>query len=410
VRDALLGQAGLDWDVATAALPRDVQRLFKRTAPVGIEFGTVGVFDRQGRMHEVTTFRHDVLTDGRHAKVAFGASLDDDLARRDFTINAIAYSPTRDALHDPYGGRADLAAGVVRAVGAADARMREDRLRALRAIRFAARFGFAIAPETWAAIVASAPHLGRLSAERVKQELEKTMEQVGRPAAALGLWRRSGALATLAPAVERAREAQLAALDCLPLPTAARPQRRINRLSLLFVHLGGEGASRAAKALRFSNADARWIAELAARWPQVVPAVRARLAEGARPSDRDVRRWTALAGRTRAAALLRLASAVWGAERAAGVAAPGADAVRSLYRRVARAAYRDPVELGDLAVGGDDLADAGVPPGPVVGKILHCLLDRVLDDPRLNTREQLLALVPACRASAGGARAQPDDR
>ena len=266
VRDALLGAPALDWDVATAATPKEVQRLFRRTVPVGVEFGTVGVLDRRGRMHEVTTFRRDVQTDGRHAVVAFGASLDDDLARRDFTINAIAYSPARDELRDPYGGRADLARRVVRAVGEPEARMREDRLRALRAIRFAARFGFAIDPATWAAIVAGAPAMGRLSAERVKQELEKTMEQVARPAGAIALWRDSGALAVLAPGLAALPDAHLRALDCLPPPTlAARPQRQPNRLALLFVHAGGDAAARAAKALRFSNAQALWIAELAAR-------------------------------------------------------------------------------------------------------------------------------------------------
>src|SRR5918996_1093130 len=108
VRDALLGHAGLDWDLATAATPQEVRKLFRRTVPVGIEHGTIGVLDAQGRMHEVTTFRRDVQTDGRHAVVEFGASLRDDLARRDFTINAIAYSPARETLHDPFAGRADL--------------------------------------------------------------------------------------------------------------------------------------------------------------------------------------------------------------------------------------------------------------------------------------------------------------
>src|SRR3712207_5763609 len=136
---------------------------------VGEKHGTMGVLDAEGGMHEVTTFRRDVETDGRHAVVAFGASLDEDLARRDFTINAIAYSPSRRVLHDPFGGRADLAARVVRAVGDPDERMREDRLRALRAIRFAARFDFDIDPGTWRAVVASAQHLTRLSAERVKE-------------------------------------------------------------------------------------------------------------------------------------------------------------------------------------------------------------------------------------------------
>jgi tRNA nucleotidyltransferase/poly(A) polymerase len=203
VRDALLGQAHLDWDLATAARPQEVRRLFRRTVPIGIEFGTIGVLDADGIMHEVTTFRRDVHTDGRHAIVEFGASLEEDLARRDFTINAIAYSPRRGELRDPFGGRDDLRRGEVRAVGHADERMREDRLRALRAIRFATRFGFRIEPATWAAIVASAPHLTRPSMERVKQELEKTMEQVARPSGALEMWRAAGALDVLVPALAR---------------------------------------------------------------------------------------------------------------------------------------------------------------------------------------------------------------
>src|SRR6185312_14575281 len=102
VRDALLGHPHLDWDLATAATPAQVQKIFRRTVPVGIEFGTVGVLDDAGGMHEVTTFRRDVQTDGRHAVVEFGASLEEDLARRDFTINAIAYSPRRRELRDPF--------------------------------------------------------------------------------------------------------------------------------------------------------------------------------------------------------------------------------------------------------------------------------------------------------------------
>jgi tRNA nucleotidyltransferase (CCA-adding enzyme) len=181
VRDALLGLPHLDWDLATSATPPQVKRTFRRTIPVGEQFGTIGVLDRHGRLHEVTTFRRDVQTDGRHAVVEFGASLDEDLARRDFTINAIAYSPSTERLHDPFKGRDDLSHGVVRAVGQARERMVEDRLRALRALRFAGRFGFRIEPATWAAIVDSAPFLSRLSRERVKQELEKSMEQVAVP-------------------------------------------------------------------------------------------------------------------------------------------------------------------------------------------------------------------------------------
>src|SRR5512132_1390857 len=119
IRDALLGGHPLDWDLATPATPEEVRQLFgrRRTIPVGIEFGTVSILDDAGVPHEITTFRHDVKTDGRHAVVEFGASLEEDLARRDFTINAIAYRPHTHELRDPFGGRADIERGRVRAVG-----------------------------------------------------------------------------------------------------------------------------------------------------------------------------------------------------------------------------------------------------------------------------------------------------
>lgn len=392
VRDALLGHPHLDWDLATAATPPQVRRLFRRTIPVGIEFGTVGVLDERGVMHEVTTFRRDVKTDGRHAVVEFGASLEDDLARRDFTINAIAYSPARKELRDPFGGREDLAAGVVRAVGAPEARMREDRLRALRAIRFASRFGFTIEPATWNAIVASAPHLRRLSMERVKQELEKTMEQVERPSEALRLWRESGALGVLVPALANISEVALGATDevARPVPEGSgggsgRPDRRMNRFVALFSDLGHEEAGRALRELRFSNADIAWVTGVLARWRSVEGGLRAE-----RPTPAATRRLIGTTGRTRARAVLRLAAGRFAAERKAGKAAPSGEAVRALYREALRTAFRDPVEIGDLAVDGDDLRKAGIPPGPALGKVLALLLDDVLEDPARNTSEWLV--------------------
>ena len=170
VRDALLGHAHKDWDLATAATPPQVMRLFKRTVPVGVEFGTVGVFGDDRVLHEVTTFRHDVSTDGRRAVVKWGATIDEDLARRDFTINAIAYHPIRHEWKDPYGGVTDLLEKKeVRAVGVASERFREDYLRILRGARFAARFRFCIAKETWEAMTENAPGMVGLSAERVRE-------------------------------------------------------------------------------------------------------------------------------------------------------------------------------------------------------------------------------------------------
>ncbi len=260
VRDALLGQAHADWDLATAATPSQVRELFDRTVPHGIEFGTVGVLDRAGVMHEVTTFRRDVKHDGRHAVVEYGVSLDDDLARRDFTINAIAFSPSTGELRDPFGGRADLERGVVRAVGDPSARMVEDRLRALRAFRFAGRFEFEIDGATWNAIVDSAPFLPRLSRERVRQEIEKTMHQVRRPSRAFSLWRRSGAFRSLISELADASDAAFAAADFIGTPDAThRPElaqaRARNRLATLLLEISPADARRALEGLRASNRE-----------------------------------------------------------------------------------------------------------------------------------------------------------
>jgi tRNA nucleotidyltransferase (CCA-adding enzyme) len=390
VRDALLGEEHLDWDLATSARPEEVRALFKRTVPVGVEFGTVGVLDRSGTMHEVTTFRRDVHTDGRHAVVEFGASLDDDLARRDFTINAIAYSASRDELRDPFGGQRDLEQRVVRAVGEPAERLREDRLRALRALRFAARFEFAIEPATWRAIADSAPHLARLSPERVKQEIEKTLDQVRRPSLAFRLWRDAGAFATLIPALSRADDVALAALDRIAPPSSPLDVRRLARLALLFLELPPDDAAETLRALRFSNQEVARVASLVERWHGQGRAIADALLAG-RPSDADVRRWVAGIGRERVGAFFRVAAARWGAERAAEREAPAAARVASVYRRTLRSAFRDPIALRDVAVDGADLQDAGIPPGPLLGKILHVLLDEVLADPSRNQRDGLIA-------------------
>jgi tRNA nucleotidyltransferase (CCA-adding enzyme) len=406
VRDALLGLAHLDWDLATAATPSQVQRLFRRTIPVGIEFGTVGVLDREGHMHEVTTFRRDVKTDGRHAEVEFGASLDEDLARRDFTINAIAWDPIARRLHDPFDGQGDLARGVVRAVGAADARMREDRLRALRAIRFAARFGFAIEPATWQAIVSSAPHLTRLSPERVKQELDKTMEQVRRPSEALARWRDSGAFAALVPALATVSDNVLRAVDALPMPgLSTRPLRRALRFAALFSALDGREAERALRALRFSNQDIAIISALVEQWHREGASLTSTMHSGALPGHAVLRRLAATVGRLRVAPFMRLAAARWASD-----ATVTPRLVRQLHRTMLRIAFHDPIDVADLAIDGDDLRSAGVAPGPAIGRMLQLLLGEVLDDPRSNTRAALLARVPALLEQASGAarnRQQP---
>jgi tRNA nucleotidyltransferase (CCA-adding enzyme) len=408
IRDALLGDHPLDWDLATTATPKQVIDLFgrRRTIPVGIDFGTVSVLDEAGTAHEITTFRRDVRTDGRHAEVEFGVSLRDDLARRDFTINAIAYRPKTRELSDPFDGQADLAAKVVRAVGDAEQRMREDRLRALRAIRFASRYGFTIEPATRAAIEHSAPHLTRLSAERVQQELVKTMEQVERPSQALRLWKETGALAVLVPSLAEVEDVALATLDALPRERAGRrtPQRTANRLAALFLDVPAAQAGRALTDLRFPRHETNWVAALTGAWQSVGREMASVLAS-AEPTDEQVRRWLSRLGRLHAGAFLRVASARWEAMRTAGQTAPAAAAVRALHRRLRRSMYRDAIQIADLRIGGDELRRLGIPAGPIYAKILQALLERVLEDPARNTPEALLAEVPRIAAAAGGERA-----
>src|SRR4051812_10664369 len=413
IRDALLGHPHLDWDLATAAKPEQVRKLFKRTVPVGVEFGTVGVLDQDNVMHEVTTFRRDVQTDGRHAVVEFGVSLDDDLARRDFTINAIAYSTKTDEVRDPYDGQGDIKRKIIRAVGDPRERMREDRLRALRAIRFAARFGFDIDAATWDAIVESAPQMSRLSAERVKQEIEKTMDQVRLPSGAFGKWRESGAFETLIPSLARVTDRQLKPLDHLRRPILkGRPARKSTRIAALFAAAPPASVRKTLKDLRFSNSETEWIALLIDRWHELGPSMTRELllAEeryaadpwGDRtPPSSMLRAWAASVGRTRLAPLLRLADAFWWAARDAGDPAPYKQTVSATYKRALHIAYKDAIEIADLAIDGTDLEELGIR-GPAVGVTLRKLLQAVLKDQSRNNRAELVRLAKENPSEAAG--------
>ena len=175
VRDALLGREPHDWDITTSALPTEVKNVFPRTVDTGLQHGTVTVLCG-GTGYEVTTFRVDgVYEDGRHPKeVTFTPSLKEDLRRRDFTINAMAYN-NASGLVDLFGGQQDLENGVVRAVGDPVQRFTEDALRIMRAIRFSAQLGYEIEPGTLKAAEILAPNLQKISSERIREELEKTL-------------------------------------------------------------------------------------------------------------------------------------------------------------------------------------------------------------------------------------------
>jgi tRNA nucleotidyltransferase (CCA-adding enzyme) len=360
LRDALLGDPHSDFDLATSARPEDVQRLFRRTAAIGVQHGTVGVIDRKRVMHEVTTFRRDVETDGRHAVVEYGASLDEDLARRDFTINAIAYHPLRAEWRDPHGGQRDLHARVVRAVGDPAARFREDYLRILRAIRFAARFDFTIDPATWKAAREAVPGLGRLSAERVREEWFKGLRTARELETLVRLWHESGAAAVWLPELRASSAAPSAT-------TSPSPRDPVLLTALLTSDPAG-----LLRRLRGSNAEIARAAALAAG-----------PAEPAGSGETDVRRWLAVVGKAAEdlAELSRLRS---------GDVPPWLATVATVRGR------RDPVTRGDLAVTGRDLEELGLS-GKEIGETLATLLDRVLEDPSANTRERLLALARPAR-------------
>ncbi|MFL5401931.1 MAG: CCA tRNA nucleotidyltransferase [Gemmatimonadales bacterium] len=356
LRDILLGLPQSDYDIATTATPDQVQALFPRTIGVGIKYGTVGVLDRQRELHEVTTFRRDVTTDGRHAVVAYGVSLDDDLARRDFTINAIAYHPIRREWRDPFGGALDLEQRLVRAVGDPSERFREDYLRILRAIRFAARFNFSIHPETWEAARTAAPGLARLSAERVRDEWFKSLRTAQSLERLVSLWTDVGAAALWLP--------ELRSFQGLALPTGSAPSERD---PILLTALLCSRPAAALRRLRASNAEIERATGIE-RGP----------ASPAGSDERSVRRWLASTGAA-ADDLMRLWQLQHGGEP------PWSPLTQEIRRR------GDALTRSELAVSGTEIEALGVS-GPAIGQILAHLLERVLDDPTLNSRDALLAL------------------
>jgi tRNA nucleotidyltransferase (CCA-adding enzyme) len=408
LRDALLERASGDWDLATDAPPQEVRRIFRRTVPIGIDHGTVGVLGADGVLYEVTTFRRDVETFGRHAVVEFADTIDEDLARRDFTFNAIAWNPLTGEVRDPFSGEADLARRVLRTVGAAEERFAEDYLRVLRALRFAGLLKLHVESETWDALKAAVPHLSDLSAERVREELLKVLTQTPQASATLRLYEESGVLGELYPelaatvgfdigrgAGRDAWSSALAAVDGVP------PSRPLIRLAALLHGSGypavrtrglrGEWrvmghenfAARHAEAilrrLKSSNADTERVTTLVARQTDLFP-------PDAPPAG--VRRWLIHLGPDLVRDFFRLRIGLWHAE-------PDEVGRRDLVERW-RAAHREllthpPLAVGDLAIDGADLKSLGLRPGPVFGEILRTLLERVVEDPSLNERDRLLA-------------------
>jgi tRNA nucleotidyltransferase (CCA-adding enzyme) len=354
IRDNLLGLENHDFDLTTSAPPPEVQKAFKRTVPVGIEHGTVAVLDANNRPHEVTTFRKDIRTDGRHAEVEFGVSLMDDLARRDFTINAIAYHPIRHEWRDPFQGEQDLDKKLIRSVGDPNWRFQEDYLRILRALRFSARFEFRIHARTLEAAKANAQGLAQLSAERVRDEWFKGIQTAKKVSKLVSLWRDVGATRIWLPELKAAASGEQGAVDKLPRDPV-----------LITAHLAKDPASLLTR-LKCSNRDIER-GRAIALWRDKYPDAK---------DPAAIRRWLAAVGESADDLLVLL------------------PAPTLLPKAVAKVRESNPpLVLKDLAVKGDDLIAAGVRPGPDVGETLARLLEEVLEDPIRNTRDYLLSRV-----------------
>ncbi len=432
VRDLLRGSAPTDWDVATAAPPEAVVRLFPG-ATWQNPFGTVTVRAEPGPMSvEVTTYRVEAgYRDHRRPDdVRWGESLADDLARRDFTINAMAWVPSGvetagGRLVDPHHGRDDLAAGLLRAVGDPDLRLDEDALRLLRAVRFATRFGLRIEPDTELAIRRRAPLAGGLSGERIREELLRILgpvEPAVRPSAALRLLDELGILAVILPelgalhGVPQAKalpgdafDHSLRTVDALP---ADDPLLRLvgalhdvgKATTLADGHfighetVGARMVEAILRRLRFSRAEI-------ARGERLVR--HHMFAYGPNWSDAAVRRFIRRVGAANIPDLFALRRAD---DAASGVVEPVRGGLDELRARVGEELASHPLAARQLAVRGDELMDAlHVAPGPVIGRLLDRLLEAVLDDPGLNDREALIRLArgwlaeePATAEGPGG--------
>ena len=410
VRDSLLGLTPHDWDLCTSALPQQVMELFgaQRCIPTGLQHGTVTV-KQSGALYEITTFRTEgTYTDGRHPdEVHFVPDVREDLARRDFTINAMAYNE-KEGLVDPFGGQADLQSGIVRAVGVPRQRFTEDALRILRLYRFAARFGFAIDPPTAQAAQELCAHLDCVSVERIEEELAKLLSAPA-PAAYLDKKILLVILPELSP---EALAAAKPVVDACPAGAENLPIR----LAALLYSLGEDGTRRTLRRLRCSNNRIEETAVLVREargcdgsflfGHDSGHSIARPIAFGNRvPPQRTVLRETTvtpdftiyarrLLGKYNLCTVQRIAAlgTALQPERAADFAA---------LSELAEQLDADGVccRVSQLAVNGRDLMAAGIPAGPGIRKVLEALLDGVIREEYPNERQALLAAVQQFAAS-----------
>ena len=386
VRDSLLGLDPHDWDLCTSARPEQVMALFgeEKCIPTGLQHGTVTV-KQGGRLYETTTFRTEgAYSDGRHPDaVCFVPDVREDLARRDFTINAMAYNEA-EGLVDPFGGQKDLQNGLLRAVGEPQQRFTEDALRILRLYRFAARFGFALDAATARAARQLAPHLDCISAERIQEELAKLLA-----APQPGAYLEPAVLAVVLP------ELTPAALDAAKPVVDACPAGEKNlpvRWAALLGALGETDTRRVLKRLRCSNTCIEETAVL----------VRETAGEGvcrsfseekasAPPGDIHIRQLLGRYGLRTVERLCALCAALQ----------PQNAPACALAAQRARQLEADGVccRLSQLAVNGRDLMAAGIPAGPALRRVLEALLDGVIRAEYPNEKPALLAVAQKIIAS-----------
>ena len=409
MRDTILNREPDDWDITTSAKPMEIKKLFPVTIDTGIQHGTVTVL-RNHVGYEVTTYRIDgEYADNRHPKeVIFTASLKEDLLRRDFTINAMAYNH-EDGIIDEYGGLNDISDGIIRCVGNPYDRFSEDALRIMRAVRFSAQLGYRIEEETSKAIVKLAPNLSTISAERINTELTKLLLSPNpdylRDACRLGITR------VVLPEFDKCMECeQVNPHHCYSVGEHTLhslrfvPNDRVLRYTMLFHDFGkpdtrsvGEDgrmhfyghplvsermASDIMHRLKFDN-DTLHAVKLLCRNHDL------EIIE----DKKHVRRAMNKLGSDNFSKLLMVKRADCMAqsdykreEKLASL-----DKLESIYNEIVSA--KECVCMKDLAVCGRDLIDLGVKPGPAMGAILGKLLSMVIDEPSLNDREVLLDMV-----------------
>jgi tRNA nucleotidyltransferase (CCA-adding enzyme) len=381
VRDSILKRSPDDWDITTNALPEQVKELFKRTVDTGIKHGTVTVMiDKTG--YEVTTYRIDgIYGDGRHPdSVEFSGELVEDLKRRDFTINAMAYNE-KDGLRDEFGGIGDIRKGMIRCVGDPMQRFNEDALRMMRAIRFSAQLGFSIHRQTQEAIIKLAPNIKKISMERVQTELLKTILS-DRPEC-VQMFVDCGLFKDILVHIDRIMKSPKKVIIQKMLRNAEKTP--IMRYAALLYYAGYEDANATLKALKLDNYTIDMVTKLIKQ--ESIPI---------KVNEADVRQAMHDLGVDFIPLLYQFKCNIYNTKEEVMFipmrqALTQIETVYKMYKVIV--ARGDCVSLKDLAVNGNDLIELGMKPGEEIGEMLNLLLKIVIEKPIENDRQVLLAIV-----------------